>query len=253
MGLNVYAGSLTRYYSKDWRPVQQNEPITDGKKMAPHPSKYPRALPSEQWDELQETNERWRDEVLKVVSAKIQYPVEQWCEDVGIGYYTHNLTWQSYFAVMISAACLSYSQALPRDIPTHEPLHQHPMFRKAYLDDSNPVSYLLRTEWWIPSQYEFIFTCKGPDGQPKTVSSTKILLRWLVELNNNFFHANEDYLTTWCQSEGPRRNESGNMRWKEGQYRPVYPFVSYARHGFAVATKAAQYSIQHHVPLLLHY
>ena len=83
MGLDIYAGTLTRYYSHNWKTVVQQwaeengytfnritpdgEPADDEEELSPA--------------EVQAAVENWRDQILAAISQPGQFPCTPWPED----------------------------------------------------------------------------------------------------------------------------------------------------------------------------
>lgn len=83
MGLDIYAGTLTRYYSHNWKTVIQQwaeengftfnrispdgEPVENGAELSP--------------TEVQYAMENWRTQILAAISQLRQPPYAPWPED----------------------------------------------------------------------------------------------------------------------------------------------------------------------------
>lgn len=254
MGLNLYSGSLTRYYAKDWEPVHINPFGRDpSKKSALDPSTYGQVFDSMDSEAICAKTIQWRDRIIDIASTTLDNEIYPWMEGADTGYYTNNLTWESYFGVMMCAISGVYRRPLPQWIDPNQPIHHDELFKKAYGDRTNPVSYLLRTDWWLPSKDFFVFNTQSPDGTRKTVASTTALAGWLTQLNKSYFQATDDVLQRWRLSEGPQR--LARMKEEGISDEPIkrISFASSARHGFAVISRALGYSIKYQMPLILHY
>ena len=90
MGLDIYAGTLTRYYSHNWKTVVQQwaeengysfnritpdgEPADKAEEMSPA--------------EVQAAVENWRDQILAAFPSRTNRPTLPWPEDNERPYYT---------------------------------------------------------------------------------------------------------------------------------------------------------------------
>ena len=97
MGLDIYAGPLTRYYSHNWKTVVQQwaeengytfnritpdgEPADNEEEMSPA--------------EVQAAVENWRDQILSAISQPGQPPYAPWLEDNEKPYYTDKPDWDA--------------------------------------------------------------------------------------------------------------------------------------------------------------
>ena len=103
MGLDIYAGTLTRYYSHNWKTVVQQwaeqngytfnritpngEPVDNEEELSP--------------SEVQAVVENWRDQVLTAISQPDQPPYAPWPEDNEKPYYTDKPDWDAFGAMLL--------------------------------------------------------------------------------------------------------------------------------------------------------
>ena len=104
MGLDIYAGTLTRYYSHNWKTVVQQWAEENGyafNRITPdgEPADNEEELSAA---EVQAAVENWRDQILNAISQPGQPPYAPWLEDNEKPYYTDK-------------PCLLYTSPSPRD------------------------------------------------------------------------------------------------------------------------------------------
>lgn len=84
MGLDIYAGTLTRYYSHNWKTVVQQWAEENG-------YSFNRITPDEESAdneeelspaEIQETVESWRDQIITAIAQPGYPPYAPWPEDI---------------------------------------------------------------------------------------------------------------------------------------------------------------------------
>lgn len=118
MGLDIYAGTLTRYYSHNWKTVVQQwaeengysfnritpdgEPADNEEEMSPA--------------EVQAAVENWRDQILSAISQPGQPPYAPWLEDNEKPYYTDKPDWDAFGAMLLVAACRTYEEPVPSTV-----------------------------------------------------------------------------------------------------------------------------------------
>ena len=95
MGLDIYAGPLTRYYSHNWKTVVQQWAEENGytfNRITPdgEPADNEEELSSA---EVQAAVENWRDQILAAISQPNQPPYTPWPEDNERPYYTDKPDW----------------------------------------------------------------------------------------------------------------------------------------------------------------
>ena len=106
MGLDIYAGTLTRYYSHNWKTVVQQWAEENGytfNRITPdgEPADDEEALSPA---EVQEAVENWRDQILAAISQPGQLPCTPWPEDNEKPYYTDKPDWDAFGAMLLVAA-----------------------------------------------------------------------------------------------------------------------------------------------------
>ena len=90
MGLDIYAGTLTRYYSHNWKTVVQQWAEENGYAFN---RITPDGEPADKEEEMstaevQAAVENWRDQILSAISRPGQPPYTPWPEDNERPYYT---------------------------------------------------------------------------------------------------------------------------------------------------------------------
>ena len=107
MGLDIYAGTLTRYYSHNWKTVVQQWAEENGYTFN---RITPDGEPADNEEELspaevQAAVEDWRDQILTAISQPNQPPYTPWPEDNERPYYTDKPDWDAFGAMLLVAAC----------------------------------------------------------------------------------------------------------------------------------------------------
>ena len=83
MGLDIYAGTLTRYYAHNWKSTVQQWAEENGyafQKITPDGAEVDdeeEMSPAE----VQEIVENWRDQILAAITAPGHKPYTPWTED----------------------------------------------------------------------------------------------------------------------------------------------------------------------------
>ena len=118
MGLDIYAGTLTRYYSHNWKTVVQQwaeengwgfQKITPDGEAADNEEEMSPA-------EVQAAVENWRDQILSAISQPGQPPYAPWPEDNEKPYYTDKPDWDAFGAMLLVAACHTYNEPVPSTV-----------------------------------------------------------------------------------------------------------------------------------------
>ncbi|HXY33098.1 MAG TPA: hypothetical protein VEI07_02660, partial [Planctomycetaceae bacterium] len=236
MGLDVYAGSFTRYYAGNWETVVQkfgregnipvvvvraNEPadaITDPEVIRP-------AILS------------WRDQLSQALGANITTPLD-WDESDRAPYFTDKPAWDSYSSLLLWAA-YSEHPTLPRPQDCVEDWTTDPAFRRsADLNFKTEFSQLLRgVEIWLPHDFSFTFRAADPVQNAVCFGSSVALCEQLDELNRRTWNAEEATLAQW--------------RWDGAE--PRAPLETGARFAFSIMAELSREAVTHHLILKLDY
>ena len=137
MGLDIYAGTLTRYYSHNWKTVVQQwaeengysfncitpdgEPADNEEEMSPA--------------EVQAAVENWRDQILSAISQPGQPPYAPWLEDNEKPYYTDKPDWDAFGAMLLVAACRTYEEPVPSTVEKDWIFGEHPLVARLASDE----------------------------------------------------------------------------------------------------------------------
>ena len=119
MGLDIYAGTLTRYYSHNWKTVVQQWAEENGysfNRITPdgEPADDEELSPTE----VQAAVEDWRDQILNAISQPGQPPYAPWPENNEKPYYTDKPDWDAFGAMLLVAACHTYEEPVPPTVFT---------------------------------------------------------------------------------------------------------------------------------------
>ena len=137
MGLDIYAGTLTRYYSHNWKTVVQQwaeengysfnritpdgEPADNEEEMSPA--------------EVQAAVENWRDQILSAISQPGQPPYAPWLENNEKPYYTDKPDWDAFGAMLLVAACRTYEEPVPPTVEKDWIFGEHPLIARLASDE----------------------------------------------------------------------------------------------------------------------
>ena len=107
MGLDLYAGTLTRYYSHNWKTVVQQWAEANGysfEKITPDGE----TVEDQQMRPLlrcKKSLEGWRDSILEAIRQPDQPAFTPWEEDNEKPYFTDKPDWDAFGAMLLVAAC----------------------------------------------------------------------------------------------------------------------------------------------------
>jgi len=236
MALDVYVGSLTRYYAGDW------ESLTDrtarerrGKAEAGQPGVA--GAPKKDRERIQASVLTWRRTLDAALAPHLAEPLS-WNEALEAPWFTDGVGWNGFGSLVLWAAyaeqpTLRRPAALPKEWDDDAALVRSNAdgFRSRY-------SHLVRNvELWLPTTLDFTFEGEDVDGRRIIIGSSTRLRRQLGELNAATWKMEEDAMTALA-----RGRPSGRASLEVT-----------ARHAMAVMSRLVRQAVQHRLPVKLDY
>ena len=255
MGLDIYAGTLTRYYTRSWKTVTQQQAELQGwgyevirKSDAPG-ADYPISA-------IQADLQQWSNTVADLLSSSIGASLAAWEEDNEKDYYTNKPDWSGWGAFLLYGACLLYDRPLPPTIQKDWQWQSDPIVALALADGSRNWSLFSQgAEWWLPFDDAFTFRYPAPNGHEITMGTTAALLYELRSINALGWQADDATILGWVQTEGfPVDAESaadGSIRMLD--VHTEYDTQSLAKFACSILYHAVLFSNRHRVPVIMDY
>jgi hypothetical protein len=236
MGLDVYVGSLTRYYAGDWETVVQRFGRESGM-----PVKVIR--PNDPEDAIRNPEIirpaviEWRNNISKHLKHSLPESLD-WNEDEGAPYFTDKPTWDCYSSLLIWTAHEEQPQ-FPKPKEHIEDWSSDPAFQASNEEgfESRYSQLLGNVELWLPCKFEFTFLADDVAGNEINIGSSIALFSQLRELNKR----------TW-KTDGAISEE-----WLRQGAEHQAPLEVGARFAFALFMKLTRASIEHRIPMKLDY
>ncbi len=236
MALDVYVGSLARYYAGDWESVGEKSARERG-------VGYQVGGPHEPGDR-QEAAERirptvlaWRTALGLSLGSNITLPLE-WDESSGAPHFTGRPGWDGFGSLVLWAAYSEHSLLhVPASLP--EEWDDDPALMRSNAEGfRSRYSHLVRNvELWLPCSFPFTFEGDDVDGRRIVVGSSTMLQRQLADLNAATWKVGDAEAADW--SRRPPGDDT--------------PLELRARYAFAVLVDLAQKAVDHRLPMKLDY
>lgn len=234
MALDVYVGSLTRYYAGDWESVgervarERGEPV--GRPGAP-------ASPRQDANQIRPRILNWRTALAQSLGDNVSEPLD-WDESPDAPHVTGQPGWDGFGSLVLWAAYAEHpSLRRPPSLP-EEWDNDPALFRSNAEGFRSRYSHLVRNvELWLPCALRFTFEGEDVDGRRIVVGSARTLSTQLADLN----------AATW------KVDKAEAAQW--GRRPPLHdaPLELRARYAFAVMTDLARQAIEHRLPMKLDY
>jgi len=238
MALDVYVGSLTRYYAGDWQSVADTTgPRGRGTRKEPVRASDGRAGdPRADRERLRRAVLAWREALGRALKPHIAQPLD-WPESDDAPWFTGRPGWDGFGSLVLWAA-YAEQPALRRPGTLPEEWDDDPaLVRSNAQGFRSRYSHLVRNvELWLPLAFDFTFEGEDVDGRRTIVGSAPTLARQLGELN----------AATW-------KLDAGELVALTRR-RPRDPSLAVcARHALAVMTGLAKQAVEHRLPMKLDY
>ncbi|MBT9588610.1 hypothetical protein IV102_35055 [bacterium] len=235
MGLDVYVGSFTRYYCRDWQLITQQ---TLGENVRVVRLGDQDDDPPDR-DEALCAARSWREALNRGKDYQLD-----WEEDPTGPYFTDKPAWDAHGSLMLWFAYAAQPK-MKRPQGYVDDWSSDPAFRacarKGWFGPKNPQAafgqMVLGCEWWLPCQLPGVLCLDDIGGNEKQVGSSIDLLKQLDDLNARTWQADKKQLQEWV-AEGV-------------EYQA--PMELGARFALSVFHNLAQKSIEHRLPMLLDY
>lgn len=241
MGLDVYTGTLTRYYSDDretfWERSAREAGMesmrirVDGGSVHEVGKSDPREVNRAVLD--------WRKALEETLSDAPGPPSLDWDESPERPYFTDKPDWEGYAALVLHAAyAMRPDVEPPEEVP--DDWRNDPAYLAAMEGDleNNHCSFIMLPELWLPGDFTFLFMHEELRGQEVVIGATGPLLANLHGLNEHTFRAGPEVVARWLK---------GDVEEAENH------FGANARHGFAVFLYLAEQAVANVLPMKLDY
>lgn len=253
MALDIYCGTLTRYYMHDWETADQQWARANGVALPlgrPGDDEHPPL------DQVVAGMEAWRDALADYLHDEFGCEL-YWEENNDTAYFTDKPDWDGYGAVLLWALCTEQGIAPPDLLQpgwdyTEDGVYQQ--FLNAPYDTAYPA-LLCDAQLFLPADADFLLQAEDPCGNESIVTSSFSLLRDLQRLNERTWRADRATIAEWAGQGFPGGQtytvRGGKPYLVQDERQPSLEQA--AQFGFGVLYALAEYATSHHVPMLFDY
>jgi len=239
MGLDIYVGSLTRYYSGDWETILQQlspVPVTIVRPNSPRQGLFrgllDRLRRKDKDEDAASAVRRWQKQIQQELGA----PDLDWNEDPNSEYFTDKPGWDCYGALLLWAAYEELPDA--KRSQTAEDWERDPAYLTNRGDPRGRYRHLTgNTEIWLPADFPDPIQTLAVTGDHVVLGSSVRLLAELSELNDRTWAVSDAQLSQWRQDGA----DYGG------------PLEASARFAFSIFHELARRAVEHRLPMKLDY
>ena len=251
MGLDIYAGTLTRYYTHNWKTVTQlfaEENGMDYEVIRPEQDEEELSV-----EELQQIVTQWRDAIINGLNLD---PVPLWNENNNeTPYYTNKPDWDALNALLLYIAAKYTNKEVPKTIKKNFDVYSHPIVKEFIESKDFLLSLFDGNGWWLPINKNIIFNYVLPDHQESPLCTSYLLFDELKRYNAFEWNADRDTILSWSVTEGYPTDATYSKEdgYSELNVNDSYNTESLAKFAFSIMWQAAEFSIEHGVVILFDY
>jgi hypothetical protein len=205
VGLDVYVGSLARYYLGDWETIIQQIARQQGFDVQiVRPTQPKRGLVSQLIERITRSRrigaeaamrdvDRWREYLGKASGLGGAF---SWNESLEYEYFTDKPAWDCYGALLLWA-CYEQFPSAPRASVAGEYTSDAAYQTVRALPAQRYPHLIEDTEFWFPVNLKSPIAATTPLGENVVVGSSIRLLEELEELNLRTWNASEELVSAW--------------------------------------------------------
>lgn len=254
MGMDLYAGTLTRYYAHNWKTETQQWAEDNGfgyQKISPDLESEEETSP----EAIRQAVETWRDNLLSAI-REYGSLVGSWQEDNEHPYLTNKPDWPAFEALLLYAACKCLGEPLPEKFGKEAQFEDFEISKRTYKNPKLQWSLFNGAVCWLPLDVGFVITADMPAGNEAIISTTWCLLKELEKINSYDWNADETTINRWYEDDGYETKDSkltkltDNVSMMESES-GFYDTESLARFAFARFYRAAKFAQENRVPVLM--
>ena len=256
MGLDIYAGTLTRYYSGNWKLITQQIAEQSGMSfsiMTPKGEYSPISNPEEITD-IQNCIQEWQSFLLE--STPDEYKENMWEENMEKEYFTDKPGWEAWTALAIFQYATFLNKPFPETICGNTML-ECPLLKEG--EENGIQSSLMKVQLWLPLEHSYMFSFIDPRSKEATLATISFLEDELNDLNNKTWKADESTILSWRNDEyyNPVKENNNFLKRlfqrKEEKKAPIYSTESLAKCAYSILYKAVKFAKEHKVPIVWDY
>ncbi|MBR3825199.1 MAG: hypothetical protein IKJ39_08370 [Lachnospiraceae bacterium] len=253
MGLDIYAGTLSRYYMRNWKTITQQFCEANGMQYTQiHPTGQEENEGSA--SETEEVVKLWQEQMVNALKSAGAESAKEWQDDWDTKpYYTHKPDWDAYGALLLYATGKLLKVRSPKDYKKNTDYHAVLKVMGIYGTSYRQWSLFNNVCHYVPIADRLVFKYPLPDGRESMLSTVACLKYELEKINEACWQADEATILDWINTEGyPVEGQitgTGLLRYLPK--RNIYSTESLAKFAFSILWQAVCFAEKEQVAIVL--
>ena len=224
MGLDLYAGTFTRYYTRNWKTVVEAWAEANGVDFKRTEAEDEEKLSPE---EVQEIVCAWRDKP----------------------------DWDAFGAMLLVTAAYTYEETIPETLEKGWDFTEHPLIKRLAEDHEHVYSLFRSVMVWVPiTKSTMVFRGPMPTGNEVMIGTLGALEQELEHINEICWLAKEETILSWTETEGyPAKTLKDVETGAEDGKKETYSTESLAKFAFSIFWRAMKFAKENRTPVLFDY
>lgn len=253
MALDIYCGTLCRYYAGDWQSVVQQWAEANGIDYVVNRKRTEGTdVPDMTDEEAREAILKWKDGLRHFLAEEQQLTFD-WCEDADAPYRSDRPDWSAYWLVLLWALYQEQGAEPFDELPAGFELDKDPVFAARNIKGYESQYPMLNSEvdLFLPIPQPVQINGADPFGQPVGIASSTVLWDELKALNANTWQADDAEIASWRETYNRvlPRLEGEQLIIDKAQ--SVDRFEEVAKYGFSILYDLTRFAVEHQLPLRL--
>ncbi len=255
MGLDIYAGTYTRYCARSWKTKMQQFCEANGINYSLTTAHdVPEDIES-LTGQIEEDVNAWMQQLVNVLRNSDIEKAEVWREDNNKDYYTDKPDWDAFGALLLTASAKALKEDVPIECPKGMDYFGHEFVEKASEEIFKGWSLFGGVFYYIPIEDNFAFQYPLVNGETVAIGTVEGLKQELWAINKVCWNVSEETVLEWLTTEGYPSDGyvDASGEYHQEQAHAVYQTDSLAKFAFAVLWQAVIFAEKERVMIIFDY
>lgn len=257
MGLDIYAGTYSRYYAHNWKTAAQQfcekEGIQYSRIESPQSDENQKKTDEEN---IQNSVKLWQEQMVKALQNSGVEKASVWEEGVSAkSYYTNKPDWDAYGALLLFVAGKLLKKKYPENYKKNTKYQQVLAVLGIYESPFKDWSLFAGVQNYVPIDDRLVFQYPLANGTQAMLGTVACLKYELTKINEICWKADNQQILEWQETEGYPTEavmRTGGLLQLLPK-RAVYSTQSLAKYAFSILWQAVLFAEKEQVGIIFDY